>query len=302
MGAQLVLQFTGWCLMRIPTDPDPTDEPRGASGYTFAFAGEPDLDRFIYLQPPSPKAVPPRLFAPEVGVTVGSARRYDPNGTSTDVPALVGAQVNLLDNPVLENRNWTLTLPGFEPIVPFRLQVASKGIRIHRDAPIDPDHPNLPVWKIPLAKIVAQGAAGMAWEPGTVGRATGIWDALAFVTRRRDAVKKKLEELEKDHGDPVLIVNLRGRLAELDFAVKNPGDRRVLAKSFVERFSFPMLGKHAALDGSDADFGGKLDPNAPWSVAFWIGAWDPDALCAFMEGSLSIPYAAAAAATTGSTP
>ena len=292
MGAQLVVQFTGHCLMRIPTDPDPTDEPRGASGYTFAFAGEPDLDRIIYLQPPDPKKVPPRVFAPTVGVTVKSAQRFDPDGKVTDVPALVGAKVDLLGDPKLENRNWTLTLPGFEPIVPFRLQVATDGLRIYRDAPIDPDHPDLPIWKVDQSKIVAQGAAGMAWEPGTIGRATGIWDALAFVTRRRAAVGQLLEKLEKEHGDPVLIANLRGRLAELDFAVKNPSDRRVLAKSFVERFSFPMLGKNGRVTGGDEAFGGKLDTAPPWTISFWIGAWDPDALCAFMEGSLAVPYAA----------
>ncbi len=42
---QLVVRFRGWCTIRLPTDPDPSDEPRGASGYTFAFSGEPDLDR-----------------------------------------------------------------------------------------------------------------------------------------------------------------------------------------------------------------------------------------------------------------
>lgn len=295
MGSQLVLQFSGWCLMRIPTDPDPTDEPRGASGYTFAFAGEPDLDRLIYLQPPDPKKIPPREFAPEVGVTVKSAKRCDPDGSTKDVPALVGAKVDLLDGPMLENRNWTLTLPGYEPIVPFHLQVKTDSLRIFRDAPVDPDQPDLPIWKVDQSKIIAHGAAGMAWEPATVGRGTGIWDAQAFVARRCQQVSDYLQQLEKDHADPVLIARARGRLAELQFAVQNPGDRRTLAKNFVERFYFPMLGKDIHVDGPEADFGGKLsvDSTLPfaWTVSWWLGAWDPDALCAFMEGSLSIPYA-----------
>ncbi len=290
MSASLVLEMSGWCLMRIPTDPDPTDEPRGASGYTFAFAGEPDLDRLIYWQPPDPAKVPPRLFAPEVGVTVKSAERRDGSG-ATPVPALVGAKVDLLDGPVLENRNWTLTLPGFEPIVPFHLQVATPDIRLYREAPLDPQHPDRPVWQVDAQQIAAQSAAGMAFEPGTVGRATGIWDALEFVKLRHQAVKQKLEELERDHGDAVLIVNLRGRLAELDFAVANPGDRRVLAKSFVERFGFPVTGSDPVIQGSETALGGKLDPASPWMVTFWIGGWDPDALCAFLEGSLTLPYA-----------
>ena len=39
----LVLTFQGWCLILVATDPDPSDEPRGVSGYTFAFGAEPDL-------------------------------------------------------------------------------------------------------------------------------------------------------------------------------------------------------------------------------------------------------------------
>ena len=120
--------------------------------------------------------------------------------------------------------------------------------------------------------------------------------------RRRNEVAKLLAELEEKRGDPVQIANLRGRLFELDFAVKNPMDRRTLAKSFVERFAFPMLGKKAVVDGSASDLGGALDVAPPWSVNFWIGAWDPDALCAFMEGSLSIPYVAPKAATPSSSP
>ena len=29
---KLIIQFGGWILMRLATDPDPTDEPRGVSG------------------------------------------------------------------------------------------------------------------------------------------------------------------------------------------------------------------------------------------------------------------------------
>jgi len=102
----LVITFSGWCLLRLATDPDPTDEPRGLSGYTFAFAGEPDLDRIVRLQPPTDFS--PRSHAPQLGVTVNAATRTD----GTPVPALQGAAVDLLDEPRLENRNWVLTLPG----------------------------------------------------------------------------------------------------------------------------------------------------------------------------------------------
>ena len=47
----LLLRFQGWFELRLATDPDPTDEPRGVSGYTFAFGCEPPLDRVLRFQP-----------------------------------------------------------------------------------------------------------------------------------------------------------------------------------------------------------------------------------------------------------
>ena len=114
----LVLEFEGWCSLRLPTDPDPSDEPRGISGYTFAFAGEPDFDRILNLQPRA--GMHYRSHGPELGVTVRSAQRAP---TAARCRRSQGARVDLLGEPIIENRNWTLTLPGFEPIVPFHLRI-----------------------------------------------------------------------------------------------------------------------------------------------------------------------------------
>jgi hypothetical protein len=234
---RLVLTFSGWCQLRLPTDPDPTDELRGISGYTFAFAGEPDLDRILYLQP-DPDFTP-RSHTPPIGVTVKSAIRTD----GVEVPALAGATVDLLGEPMLENRNWTLTLPGFEPIVPFELQVAGAAT-LQRAAPLNPADPDQPVWQVSQAQLAAQGAAGMAYEPGTIGEATGIWDSLRVVTQRLE----DLQEERRHTTDPVAAAALDGRIAELTFAVNNPNDRRVLARYFVERFGFPMTGTASVED------------------------------------------------------
>ena len=70
-AVSLVLEFQGWCSLRLPTDPDPSDEPRGVSGYTFAFAGEPDFDRVLNLQPRPGMSI--RSHSPELGVKVTRA-------------------------------------------------------------------------------------------------------------------------------------------------------------------------------------------------------------------------------------
>jgi hypothetical protein len=276
---QLVISFAGWCTLRLPTDPDPSDEPRGVSGYTFAFAGEPDLDRVLNLQPRA--GVEPRSQSPDLGVRVTSAVRTDGQA----VPALFGAEVDLLGNPVLENRNWTLTLPGFEPIVPFDLQIVGRGATLRRDAPLNPADPDQPVWQVSDQLLGAQGARGMEYEPATVGEVTGIWDSLRVVEARLAA----LQEERRRTTDPTAAVALDGRIAELSFAVQYPTDRRVLARYFVERFGFKLTGQ-ASVE-SVGLLGGPIDTSTPWAVNFWLGAWDPDLLCLYMNGALTVPYA-----------
>lgn len=277
---KLVISFAGWCLMRLPTDPDPSDEPRGVSGYTFAFAGEPDLDRVLRLQPPA--NFTPRSHTPPLGVLVTEASRTD----GTAVPALQGATVDLLGDPMLENRNWTLTLPGYEPIVPFNLQIACEALTIRRDAPLNPADPEQPVWEASPAALAAQGAHGMEYEPQTIGNATGIWDSLQVVTERLAA----LEEERASEPDPVRATALDGRIAELEYAVAHATDRRVMARYFVERFGFPVTGTTTVTGDQPTVLGGTIDPTTPWSISFWMGAWDPDLLCMYMQGALEIPY------------
>jgi hypothetical protein len=290
----LILEYEGWILLRLPTDPDPPDEKRGISGYTFAFGNEPDLDRVLHLQPP--QTFKPRSHAPQIGVFVQNATRIK-EGIKTPIPALQNASVNLLDNPTIENRNWVLTLPGEEPIVPFNMQIIGENIMLRRKAPLDYKNPDTPFWQVSQELINAQGAHGLEFEPGTIGRATGIWDTLAVAKERRAVLAVDLEALEKKHGDPIEITILKARIAQLDIALNaNPpnSDRRTAARYFVERFGFPMQGETEIQGDQQATLGGLLAtaPVPGWQVYFWIGAWDPDVMCAFMQGSLEIPYQA----------
>jgi hypothetical protein len=289
---QLVVQFDGWLLVRLPTDPDPCDEPRGSSGYSFAFGNEPDLDRCLHLQPPA--GFQPRSYSPTIGVHVRSAIRTDGAGNSYSVDPLVGAAVNLLGNPKMENRNWVLTLPGFEPIVPFILRISTADFVIERDDILDPANPGLPVWEVSAPMLQRRAAFGLELEPETIGRATGIWDSMGLAKQRMALLQHDLEqERRRVPLDPARLAILHGRIQQLQIGINAPppGDRRIMARYFVERFGFQMNGPHALLTGNQAQsFGGVLDPAAPWTISFWMGAWDPDVLCCFMQGSLCIPY------------
>ena len=50
-GRWLSLDFDGWYQVRLATGGDPYNDPRGLSGWIFAYAGEPDLDGRLRLQP-----------------------------------------------------------------------------------------------------------------------------------------------------------------------------------------------------------------------------------------------------------
>ena len=57
MSSKLTIHFEGYWQCRQATDPDPSRDKRGASGYTFAIGNENDLDEIIRLQRDDAKEV-----------------------------------------------------------------------------------------------------------------------------------------------------------------------------------------------------------------------------------------------------
>lgn len=287
----LYIEFEGWCLIRLATDPDPAEEPRGVSGFTFAFAGEPDLDRVVRLQPPPPDGpVQPRSFSPPIGVAVTAATRRD-GPASQPIDALAGAPVNLLGKPMLEQRNWILTRAAYEPIVPFDLTVTTDSIQLRRCSRLVAGPTEPAVWQVDRAALEAKGGRGIALEPETVSSATGIWDPLGAVQERRTALQAELDALPAGSGRSDEAAALRGRIAELGIGIDRKGrDRRVQALHAVEHFGFDLTGTCSVRADPDL-VGGTLDRAAPWLINFWMGGWDADTMCAFMRGVLRVPYA-----------
>jgi hypothetical protein len=292
----LIIEFCGPFMIRQPTDPDPYDEQRGASGYTFAFGDEPPLNRVIYCQPD--ENFPARSHTPEPNVRVKHAyiQQID---EFVAIDALQQARFNLLGNPKLENRNWALTRPGFEPIVPFHVEVtaADDSIRIDRPDVLDPENPDTPIMQLSLDAIKAKGARGLEFEPSTVGYATGYRDAYILHKRRRALLWQDLEKLRQhSSGDDPAIAVLEGRIAELDKGIEavesGKPDRRTGAYALIERFGYAMSGKPATVDGDTSLLHGTLNcsAEAPWRIDFWMGGWSPDTLGAYLEGTLQIPY------------
>lgn len=299
-SSTLVIEFSGRCMIRQPTDPDPYDETRGRSGYTFAFGDEPDLNRIIYFQPDP--AFPLRSHCPPFGVRVDRAFVPEIDGVR-EIGALRNARVNLLGDPVLENRNWALTRPGYEPIVPFHLEIRTEdgALTIDRLDVLDPGNPDTPVWELPLSVIEAKGARGLAFEPQTVGHATGIYDSYLVAKERRNRLAADLKKLRGGGGwDSAAAAVLEGRISELDIGINavesGKPDRRTAVYGNIERFGYFISGNPGVVEGDSAPLGGDLDlrADAKWRIDFWMGGWDFDALCAFAQGSVQIPFAAPA--------
>lgn len=283
---KLVIRFSGSLLYRLPTDPDPMDETRGVSGYTFALAGEPDMDRTIRMHDWAGFSL--RLGSPtNMGVFVTKAYRTDKAHTPVD--ALVGAKVNLLGDPKLENRNWLLTYPGKEPIVPFLLDIStSAGLRVYREDYLDPSQPDLPVYKATTAQLARRGATGIAVDGLTIGEATGMWDPIATM-KERIVLLAEARKVAVQRGDEIAVSALTKRITELEIGLASPSDRRVIARQAIERFAFGMNGKVEISDPTGA-LGGALDTNQPWPIAYWLGGWDADTLTCYFDGALVVPY------------
>lgn len=303
----LVVEFAGYGLMRIPTDPDPTDETRGVSGYSFVFGKEPDLDRIIRLQP-EPEFIRTHSPSPMGVFVTGASRRFaKPGKPAQDLPGLVGAAVDWEDGPKLENRNLILTVAGMEPICPFNMRIKNDDIDIYRTVPINAADPSQYVYQASAANLSRMAAFGMYPEPDTVRRATGMSDPYKRVLERIALLEKdkaKLEAQPRTEANEDLLAVIDGRLAQLYIGRDNPSTRSVANSVLVERFGFGMDGGTCTISGRQeevlggelniANFGpgGSKDNPIPsgWQIAFWIGGWDADLLCAYFQGTLQAPY------------
>lgn len=281
----LYIRYKGWAVVRIPTDPDPSDEPNGASGYTFAFAGEPRLDRIFRLQP-APEYVRP---GPDLngqpwpwGVTVFDAEVEHADGTLEKRPEMIGAKVDMLGHPKLENRNWVLTYPGWEPFVPYTLQIQGPGFCLQRSEPLSTD--GTPYWKLPTETLITIAARGANIERETVGTATGIWDPMSLYRDR----KAWLEAAMKTEKDPVKQQALASRLYEVELGLsRGASDNRIGAHYAVERFDFDVTGNDATASGT---LPAKVDLSAPWSSSFFFACFDADLLGCYLQGVLEVPF------------
>ncbi len=261
----LILSFEGWFQVRLATDPDPSDEPRGVSGTTFALAGEPDFDRVVRFHDP----VAPRSFGQKVGVFV------------TEPAVLAGAKVEMLDNPIFVNHNNVVTISETEPMDPFHLKISAGNFRLQRNDYWDPKNPSMTAFDAPEAAMRRRlGVLGK--DSVRAARVTGITDYVAYRRERLENLRRELETATDD----IQKVALGKRVRELSKADDQYPTERL---GYCMVYRFALNGDVRVVDPQGL-LGGEPDPTRDWPLELWLGAYDSDTLCGYASGVLEVPF------------
>jgi len=291
-----LLEFKGWAQGRIPTDPDPSNDPRGVSGYTFALPGEPDLDRIIYFQ--QKDGVIQRSHCPVVAVYVSGGYEFVTQGQGGDVefvnktPIVDGhplykAKVDLLDNATFDSRNSTLIYNGFGIVNPYTLSIEGKELSVSRRFYADSknEQDNLENYNINTLTPYMMNTVVPNSLEAILG--TDVLDRTAFRNERLKLLQKDLavlreQEIKHPNDKPVLvqIAALEKRIAELK--MNDPVNRRTNQIGTQVLINYPLNATTAWVNNK------KIMPPAQWPTMLWMGGWDADALGFSVNGFVQI--------------
>jgi hypothetical protein len=302
----LDINFEGYFMCRIATDPDPTNEERGMSGYTMSVACEDPLDQVIRLQV-SPDWLkvngrpPLQDMKVNVGVTVKSALF---NGAPYDgAQDLIGAKVFLdgtdfpLPGPTFESRNSTVGSDDTFAFVvnPFNLRMErdDTGVKLTASDYVNPSDPNMPLWRINDPSLYGRRLPFCASEGDTeVSEAVNVYDAYGYFRDRkryldkliRDTTAKRAESTSKEERDQfsAQIESYKSRIYQLE----HWGDRVISKIQTKVIWEYDINGPQQVA----GNLGGQVDTTKPWHIKYWFGGWDGDLLLGYMRGTLSVPF------------
>jgi hypothetical protein len=208
---------------------------------------------------------------------VAVTRVFDGSGQSSASP-IIGAEVDLLDEPKFEGRNHIIAEDGFEAIVPFHLKVGKGSFVLQRkfsDTFVFP-----PTQQADWDNLQVLQGGGVVVSPGTIGAQTGIFDLAKVWQQRVNQLQIDLQ----NSGDEIEQAALRSRIRSMS----DPRNVRYFGARML--YSIPLGGAAIVNDPDNFLPAAPLtDPGNPWLTDFWCGAWDPDALCGFMLGYLGLP-------------
>lgn len=212
----LRLQFEGYFACRIATDPDPTNEERGTSGYTMALASEDKLDQIIRLNVDN-DFIAKNLRPPGdlIGMDVNLKRGVVVNnvvykGVSYPDAPLMEASLNLegkngiFKGPTFESRN---NITGSDDefsfvITPFELKIIGKDndIIIEAQDILDPreDAESQEIWRITDPSIYGRRLPVEAiLNSMETNKAINVFDYYGYFRDRRQFLEGEIERCQK---------------------------------------------------------------------------------------------------------
>ncbi|HKI02297.1 MAG TPA: hypothetical protein VKK31_09970 [Thermoanaerobaculia bacterium] len=300
----LEINFQGYFLCRIATDPDPTNEERGVSGYTMALVQEDPLDQVIRTQiTPEFAARNLREPAERMGIRIGvdvTSVLFDGQPYDHGTAVLKGAKVFLegrddpFPGPIYDSRNNIVGSDDNMAFVvnPFELAIRNEKVSIRAVDYLNPSDPGQKIWQIEDPATYARRFP--AFTPGSQAaqEAIRVFDWYAYFLDRRRYLTGRIAELERElqegRGDPAeleaRIQGLKTRIYQIEFW----GDRFTNKLAFQLTYGFNVNGPQS-FEGQEL-LGGQVDTTHPWPVTFWFGAWDGDLLTGWMQGTLSVPF------------
>ncbi|HKH46787.1 MAG TPA: hypothetical protein VKM72_19185 [Thermoanaerobaculia bacterium] len=301
----LELQFEGFFMCRIATDPDPTNEQLGVSGYTMALVRESPLDQVIRLQADD-DFVKKNLRAPaeQMGIKIGvdvKNVQYDGKPYEPGFAALLDAPVSLegknppFDGPIFDSRN---NIVGSDDnmmfvVNPFDLVIRGKGVTLRAVDYLNPAQPDQKIWQIEDPNTYVRRLPSQFTSSSTqVMSILRVFDQATYFNDRLRYLRKSKEMLEAKRKpgktDPELeteIQELESRIYQIDFW----GSRFYTKMAFQLTYDFRANGPQAVQDKKNV-LRGTADTTHPWPVTFWFGGWDGDLLVGYMQGTLGIPF------------
>jgi hypothetical protein len=301
----LEIQFQGYFLCRLATDPDPTNEERGVSGYTMSLLDEDPLDQVIRTQI-TPEYAARNLREPaerqgiRVGVDVYNVL-FDGKPFDRGLQVLQGAKLffegadDPFPGPIFDSRN---NIVGSDDnmsfvINPFELAIRNDKVDLKAIDYLNPADPRQKIWQIEdpstyTSRLPTAFASGSTQASASIQ----VFDIYGYFRDRRRWLGDRIKELEKalaeGKGDPAAIEAKIQGLTTRIYQIEFWGDRFATKLQFQLTYSLNINGPQT-FTGQE-HLGGEVDTTHPWPVTFWLGGWDGDLLTGFMQGSLSVPF------------
>ena len=300
----LELQFGGYFMCRLATDPDPTNEELGVSGYTMALVTEDRLDQVIRLQIDDEFARKNlREPAEQMGIRVGvdvqnvlvAGQPYEPG-----IAALRGAKVSLegrnepFAGPIFDSRNNIVGSDDTMAFVvnPFDLVIRGNGVTLRAVDHLNPADPEQKIWQIEDPNTYVRRFPTLSTSSSQVMSILRVFDQTSYFNDRLRYLRKRLAELEAQKvskkeaaAREAKLEELRTRIYQIEFW----GNRVYNKMAFQLTYDFRINGEQA-VDDPRGLLRGTADCDHPWTTTFWFGGWDGDLLVGYMQGSLGLPF------------